>query len=108
EWALAQIRRLNERTHQRGALERDDQELRRRCEEMVRRLRGEIRRSRNDFEGVDDTNTYAVLAAESFLPGYGLDTGSVAGWFRASRLRPGRRAWEVRRAPTVALREFVA
>ena len=69
-WALDQIRRLNERRERQGTLEPADESLFRRCDNLVKRLKGaDPRRSR--AEGHDDYNTFSVLAAEGFLPGYG-------------------------------------
>jgi hypothetical protein len=73
----------------------------------VKRLKGiESRRSR-EAEGIDDINTYGVLAAEGFLPGYGLDTGYVMGTHHAPRYAADLRDWELRRATALALREYV-
>jgi hypothetical protein len=70
-------------------------------------LKGVEARSRREAEGYDDTNTYAVLAAEGFLPGYGLDTGFVVGTHHAPRYAYEMRDWELRRSTGLALREYV-
>jgi hypothetical protein len=48
-----------------------------------------------------------VLAAEGFLPGYGLDTGYVVGTHHAPRYAVDLRDWELRRGTALALREYV-
>jgi ATP-dependent helicase YprA (DUF1998 family) len=107
QWALSQIRRLQEVASNKGALEADEEALRARCERLVKKLRGDQVRRRADREGVDDTNTYGVLAAEGFLPGYGLDTGSVTTTHEAPRYATDIKDWELRRSTVLALREYV-
>jgi hypothetical protein len=108
QWALDQLVRINARSLLTGAPDPDDVALRTRCERMINRLRGTQRQRRREAEGFDDTNTYAVLAAEGFLPGYGLDTGSVVATHQAPRdgLALGNE-WEIRRGLPQALREYV-
>jgi ATP-dependent helicase YprA (DUF1998 family) len=105
-WALEQMRRLEEARRERGTLEPEEDALRQRCDRLVKRLKGKQPRARRDAEGYDDTYTYAVLAAEGFLPGYGLDTGSVVGFHQAARYGVGGRDWELRRPLALALREY--
>src|SRR5690348_7286047 len=107
DWALDQMRRLEEARRQRGTLDADEDALMARCDRLVKKLKGIERRRRREAEGFDDTNTYAVLAAEGFLPGYGLDTGGVVGLHQAPRYGSDLRDWEVRRPLPLALREFV-
>ena len=105
-WALDQIKRLEERRRTRGTLEPEEDALHRRCDRTVKRLKGVDLRRRRETEGYDDTNTYAVLASEGFLPGYGLDVGSV----RATTLLPpggGLADFEIPRPTSLALREYV-
>ena len=66
-----------------------------------------IRANEGKLRGFDDTNTYSVLAAEGFLPGYGLDNGWVIGTYEAPKYNPSFRDWELRRHPSLALREYV-
>jgi ATP-dependent helicase YprA (DUF1998 family) len=106
-WALEQMRRLEEARGVRGTLEPEEDALRQRCDRLVKRLKGKQPRARRDAEGYDDTYTYAVLAAEGFLPGYGLDTGTVVGFHQAARYGVGGRDWELRRPLALALREYV-
>jgi len=107
-WAREQIRRLNEiRDRQGGALENEDEMLFRRCERLVKRLKGTARRRRTEAEGYDDVNTYSVLAAEGFLPGYGLEVGSVLGIAEIPFWRTGAMEFTLPRPPNMALREYV-
>ena len=106
-WALNQIRRLNERRVRQGTLDAADEALFRRCDRLVKRLKGTIRRSRTRAEGHDDFNTFNVLAAEGFLPGYGLETGSVIGWAEIPFWRMGAMDFSLPRPPATALREYV-
>lgn len=107
DWALEQMRRLEEARRSRGTLDADEDALMARCDRLIKKLKGIERRRRREAEGFDDTNTYAVLAAEGFLPGYGLDTGGVVGLHQAPRYGSDLRDWEVRRPVSLALREYV-
>lgn len=106
-WAMEQMRRLEDARGRRGTLDPDEDALMSRCDRLIKKLKGIETRRRRDAEGFDDTNTYAVLAAEGFLPGYGLDTGGVIGLHLAPRFGSDLRDWEVRRPSSIALREFV-
>lgn len=107
DWAIDQMNRLDgiRRTH--GTLDPEQDALRNRCDRYVKRLKGIDRRRQREAEGFDDTNTYSVLAAESFLPGYGLDSGWVVGTYEAPKHNMSFRDWELRRNPALALREYV-
>lgn len=107
-WAIDQIRRLNVVRESQGTLEPEDDYLFRRCDQMVKRLKGQANRDRKEAEGFDDTNTFGVLSAEGFLPGYGLEIGSILG----TAILPHWRVSSVSeislpRPPSVALREYV-
>ncbi len=106
-WALDQIRRLNAVREKHGDLDQEDEALFRRCDGLVKRLKGTARRTRREAEGYDDVNTYGVLAAEGFLPGYGLEVGSVLGSAEIPFWRTGAMAFSLPRPPSVALREYV-
>jgi ATP-dependent helicase YprA (DUF1998 family) len=106
-WALDQIARLNRIREVQGDLEAEDDALFRRCDGLVKRLKGTARRRRREAEGQDDVNTYGVLAAEAFLPGYGLDEGSVLGTAEIPFWRAGALEFTLPRPPSVALREYV-
>lgn len=107
QWALGQLERLRKVAAGKGALDADEEALRARCERLVKKLKGEARRNRNQAEGFDDTNTYGVLAAEGFLPGYGLDTGAVTLTHVAPRHSSDISDWELRRNTALAVREYV-
>jgi ATP-dependent helicase YprA (DUF1998 family)/phage repressor protein C with HTH and peptisase S24 domain len=106
-WALDQIRRLNAVREAQGTLEPEDDSLFKRCDGLVKRLKGTARRGRREAEGYDDVNTFGVLAAEGFLPGYGLEVGSVLGTAEIPFWRTGAMEVTRPRAPSVALREYV-
>ncbi|MGI9249888.1 MAG: DEAD/DEAH box helicase [Pseudohongiellaceae bacterium] len=107
KWALDQLERLRIVASNHGSLKPDEEALRNRCERLVKKLKGSYRRSRGQAEGVDETNTYSVLAAEGFLPGYGLDTGAVTLTHIAPRFASDISDWEVRRNTAMAVREYV-
>jgi ATP-dependent helicase YprA (DUF1998 family) len=107
QWALDQLARLERERIRKGALDPEEDSLRDRCDRLVKRLKGIETRKKREAEGVDDTNTYGVLAAEGFLPGYGLDTGYVMGTHHAPRYAVDLRDWELRRGTALALREYV-
>jgi ATP-dependent helicase YprA (DUF1998 family) len=106
-WALDQIKRLNAVREAQGTLEPEDDALFKRCDALVKRLKGTARRGRREAEGYDDVNTFGVLAAEGFLPGYGLEVGSVLGTAEIPFWRTGAMEFTLPRAPSVALREYV-
>ncbi len=106
-WAMAQIRRLNALREEQGDLEPEDEALFRRCDGLVKRLKGTARRKRREAEGYDDVNTFGVLAAEGFLPGYGLEVGSILGTAEIPFWRTGAMEFALPRPPSVALREYV-
>ncbi|MEI8172498.1 MAG: DEAD/DEAH box helicase [Deltaproteobacteria bacterium] len=105
-WAIDQIKRLEIERNKKGTLDPDEDALHRRCDNFVKKLKGIKTRRRHEAEGYDDTNTFSVLASEGFLPGYGLDVGSV----RATTLVPpgsGLADFELPRPTSLALREYV-
>ncbi|MBU3679804.1 MAG: DUF1998 domain-containing protein [Candidatus Kapabacteria bacterium] len=106
-WATNQIRRLNAIREEQGTLEQEDESLFKRCDALVKRLKGTFGRGRRDAEGYDDVNTFGVLAAEGFLPGYGLEVGSVVGTAEISNWRTGSMTFSLPRTPSVALREYM-
>ena len=106
-WAIEQIKRLSAVRAVQGDLDPEDEALFRRCDAVVKRLKGTARRGRREAEGYDDVNTFGVLAAEGFLPGYGLEVGSVLGTAEIPFWRTGAMAFSLPRPPSVALREYV-
>jgi len=106
-WAMDQIKRLNALREDQGVLDREDDMLFRRCDRLVGRLKGTDRRTRREAEGYDDVNTFGVLAAEGFLPGYGLEVGSILGRAEIPFWQAGAMDFVLPRPPSVALREYV-
>jgi hypothetical protein len=106
-WALAQMRTLDTRRAGQGTLSPEDDAIYKRHDRFVKRMKGQASKRKAESEGYDDTYTYAVLAAEGFLPGYGLDGGNVIGTFETERYGVRMRSWELRRPAALALREYV-
>ncbi|NCC50058.1 MAG: DEAD/DEAH box helicase [Spartobacteria bacterium] len=106
-WAMEQMRQLNVKQENLGSLPEEDQAFHRRCNHLVQRLKGVGRRRRHEAEGYDDSFTYGVLAAEGFLPGYGLETGSVRGMAEVPSFVRGLGDFDLPRPPAIALREYV-
>ena len=106
-WAMDQIKRLNALREREGTLEKEDDAMFRRCDRQVKRLKGTARRGRGEAEGYDDVNTFGVLAAEGFLPGYGLETGSILATAVVPAWQREAMVFSLPRPPSVALREYV-
>lgn len=107
QWALTQMDRLDAIRREKGTLEPEEDASRARCDRLVKRLKGLSKPRTQESEGHDDSNTFAVLAAEGFLPGYGLDNGGVLVFYQAPLYNSELRDWELRRAPALAIRENV-
>lgn len=107
QWAHSEIRRLNDVRNQYGTLDSEDEAHYRRCDRLIKKLKGVRSRARRDAEGIDDINTYGVLAAEGFLPGYGLDSGSVVGMAEVPYWQLGSMDFDLPRPTSIALREYV-
>ena len=107
QWAHSEIRRLNEVRNQYGTLDSEDEAHYRRCDRLIKKLKGVRSHVRREAEGVDGINTYSVLAAEGFLPGYGLDTGSVVGMAEVPYWQLGSMDFDLPRPTSIALREYV-
>ena len=106
QWAIRQISRLSDRRELKGTLDPEDDALFRRCDNLVKQLKGK-RKPKGQAEGHDDYNTFNVLAAEGFLPGYGLEGGSVKGWAGVPFWHTGSMQFTLPRPPATALREYV-
>jgi hypothetical protein len=106
-WAMTQMRRLNAVREKHGALDQEEDALFKRCDVAIKRLKGTMKRSRREAEGYDEANTFGVLAAEGFLPGYGLEVGSILGNAEIPFWRAGAMDFVLPRPPSVALREYV-
>src|SRR3984957_9957593 len=107
DWAIDQMNRLDEIRRRQGTLDPEQDSLRNRCDRYLKRLKGNDPRQRRGGEGFAGTKTYSVLAAEGFLPGYGLDNGWVIGTYEGPKYNASFRDWELRRHPSLALREYV-
>lgn len=105
-WALDQLERLEVVRRRQGTLDQEQDALRKRCDNFVKKMKGVETRRRREAEGYDDTNTYGVLAAEGFLPGYGLDVGSVVAYAHVPPFAGGT-DFDLPRASSIALREYV-
>lgn len=106
-WAHDQMQEL-EKVRRRNAVLDDEQEaFYNRCKKYIRKVKGTRRRRRRDTEGVDDIVTYSVLAAEGFLPGYGLESGTVRGMAQVPWSVVGLDDFDLPRPASVALREYV-
>lgn len=106
QWAIAELNRLDELRRSKGTLDYEEEKRRDRCEQLIDQLKGKRSKKQIAAEGFDTTNTYSVLASEGFLPGYGLDTGSIKGYFqtpRTIRLK----SFELSRPLGAALREYI-
>lgn len=106
-WAFKEVQRLNRVRDQNATLDQEDDAHFKRCDRLIRKLKGVQSRRRREAEGVDDTNTYGVLAAEGFLPGYGLDTGSVVAMAEVPYWQLASMDFDLPRPPSIALREYV-
>ncbi len=104
DWNLAQQQRLSEIKAQKGVLDSDEEALERRCERFIKRLKSPS--GSKNLEGYDISFTFNVLASESYLPGYGLETGSVLGLAAVSS-PSGDKNFPLPRPAAVALREYV-
>lgn len=107
DWARRQIDRLNETRRGKGTLEPQDDALWHRCDRLIKRFKGQFKRSKGDPQGYDDIYTYGVLSAEGFLPGYGLETGSILGTASLPKHIIGPKEFFLPRSPALALREYV-
>ena len=105
-WALDQIKRLNLVREGQGTLDGEDESLFRRCGRLIARLKGGDT-GRSHAEGHDSSVTFSVLAAEGFLPGYGLESGYVIAWAEIPFWLDGAMEFVLPRAPATALREYV-
>lgn len=106
QWALDQMKRLEAVRQKKGTLDPDEESTYRRCDRLIKRYKGQ-RRFYREAEGHDDINTYSVLAAEGYLPGYGLNIGSIKATAHIPPTLRGLRDFELPRPPAVALREYI-
>lgn len=96
-WARYTRAELHKKKDQ-GLIEREDEQLLRRCDEFISRI---VRQDRSTYN-------LAVLGVEGFLPGYGVYEGGITASARRGFARhPGPRTFDLSRSNVVALREFV-
>lgn len=107
QWHVSQLGRLREQEEKQGALSDEETAFRERCRRYVNKIKGNGGPSRSAGAGFDDTNIYAVLAAEGWLPGYGLDTGSIVGSAIKSIASLSRDDFDLPRPSSLAVREYV-
>ncbi len=107
DWAMEQMRQLDDARRMRGTLDSDEDALHRRCDRLVKRLKGTADFDRTKASGYDDRYAYAVLATEGFLPGYGLESGSILGTALVPPTVGTEGEFPLPRPPAVALREYV-
>jgi hypothetical protein len=106
-WAFREVQRLNKVREQEATLDHEDEAHFKRCDRLIKKLKGVQSRRRREAEGVDDISTFGVLAAEGYLPGYGLDTGSVVAMAEVPYWQLGSMDFDLPRPPSIALREYV-
>ena len=106
-WAMDQMEKIETLRRRVGVPDEEQQAFYDRCRRLVKKLKGRAPRRRAQSEGVDDILTYGVLAAEGFLPGYGLETGSIVGMAEVPKSIRGARDFDLPRPPTIAVREYV-
>lgn len=106
-WAVREVQRLNKVREQNATLDHEDEAQFRRCDRLIKKLKGVQSRRRREAEGVDEINTFGVLAAEGFLPGYGLDSGSVVAMAEVPYWQLGSMDFDLPRPTSIALREYV-
>lgn len=108
DWAMGEMQRLASTEKVKGTLDGEDEAHRARCKRVIDRLKGSAKRGKSQAQGGgDDSDTLGMLAREGFLPGYGLESGSIIGSCEAPRLTPMLSDFDLPRPPTLALREFV-
>ncbi len=108
DWALGELRKLGALKAKMGVLDREDKSHEYRCEKVIARLKGTAARSHGSSQGgPDDSDTMSALAREGFLPGYGLESGSIIGTAEPPRMTHNLDSFELPRPPSLALREYV-
>ena len=105
--AMDRVAALDAKISQIGALDRDDDAERQRHIRFIRKMKQPPDRRYAQDEGVEDVYTFSVLSLEGFLPGYGLETGSVVASFSGLVANKGVVDFSFRRNHQMALREFV-
>lgn len=97
KWAMTQLHKLNNISMSLNkVLENDEKALRQRCEKIIEKLKDETS---------SENYTYNVLSLEGFLPGYGMDTGTILGTAYSDRSK--KKFLELPRPTAIALREYI-
>lgn len=107
QWHTRQLERLRQQEEKQGALSDEENAFRERCRRFINKIKGNKVQSQMSSQGFDDTNTYAALAAEGWLPGYGLDSGSVVGSALKSISSMSMDDFDLPRPSSLAVREYV-
>ncbi len=108
DWARSELKRLNVIMEKDGVLNNENEAHSRRCKKIIARLKGTYHRNAATAQGgAEDSDTMSALSREGFLPGYGLESGSIVGMAEPPRMTDGLDDFELPRAPSLALREYV-
>lgn len=108
DWAMGERARLEQIRKEFGDLKPDEEGHDKRCKKVIQRLKGTFSKGKGQAQGGDDdSETMGALARQGFLPGYGLESGSIVGFAEPPRMTVGLDEFELPRPPTLALREFV-
>jgi ATP-dependent helicase YprA (DUF1998 family) len=105
--AMTQRSRLDGLKNQKGVLNREEEAEYRRWDDLVKRLKGAQKKRRSQAAGVDEFNAMNLLGREGFLPGYGLESGSIMGMALVPTYLRAGGDFDLPRPPSVALREYV-
>lgn len=105
--ALEQRQRLKYIEDKKGALDEESKAEYRRWQSLIERLKGVQKRKRSQAAGIDEFNAMNLLGREGFLPGYGLESGSIVGMAKVPAYLRAGADFDLPRPPAVALREYV-
>ncbi len=109
QWATTQLNKLSNKAGIEGFLSDPmDKAIRKRLEQYLDALKGPLLGKIDPQSLSEESLTLSYLAAEGFLPGYGLDTGSVLGDFIGPEGHINDKyTFNFRRNTVLALREFL-
>jgi ATP-dependent helicase YprA (DUF1998 family) len=103
-WAQRELKRINDTFNDSALFDPLDKVIKYRLERFLSQMRPGAQ-PQNTEAISEEAYTLSYLALEGFLPGYGLDTGSILGEYSSGGAGVSR-ALSIRRSPAVALREF--
>lgn len=103
-WAQRELKRISEVFNDTALYDPLDRVIESRLKRFLSQIRP-IGQIQNAEVLSDESFTLSYLALEGFLPGYGLDSGSILGEYSSGGMGISR-ALSIRRSPAVALREF--